>query len=85
MPQTSKALYLSPFSSFKEYLYWHIMDHLPLSDIPMTVSAINFLLRDEEFDNLDQICFFFNVEREEMDRMLSSEGYSYNDKYRRVI
>lgn len=51
----------------------------------MTVSAINFLLRDEEFDNLDQICFFFNIEREEMDRMLSSRGYSYSDKYNRVI
>lgn len=32
------------------------MDHLPLNDIPMLVSTINFLLRDEEFDNLDQIC-----------------------------
>jgi hypothetical protein len=31
------------------------MDHLPLTDIPMLVSSINFLLRDEEFDNLDQI------------------------------
>lgn len=31
------------------------MDHLPLSDIPMLVSSINFLLRDEEFENLDQI------------------------------
>ena len=29
------------------------MDHLPEHDIPMLVSAINFLLRDEEFDNLD--------------------------------
>ena len=42
------------------------MDHLPLSDIPMLVSTINFLLRDEIFDNLDQICYCFNVEREEM-------------------
>ena len=30
------------------------MDHLPLNDIPMLVSSINFLLRDEEF-HLD--CF----------------------------
>ena len=28
------------------------MDHLPLSDIPMLVSTINFLLRDEIFENL---------------------------------
>ena len=26
------------------------MDHLPLNNIPMLVSSINFLLRDEEFD-----------------------------------
>ena len=37
------------------------MDHLPLSDIPMLVSTINFLLRDEIFENLDQICYCFNV------------------------
>ena len=30
------------------------MDHFPLNDIPLLVSTINFLLRDEEFDNLDQ-------------------------------
>lgn len=29
------------------------MDHLPLSDIPMLVSSINFLLQDEENENLD--------------------------------
>ena len=51
------------------------MDHLPLNNIPMLVSSINFLLRDEEFDNLDQICYCFDVEREEMDRLLASGGY----------
>lgn len=48
------------------------MYHLPLNDIPMLVSTINFLLRDEEFDNLDQICNCFNVDRGEMDRLLAS-------------
>ena len=57
------------------------MDHLPLNDIPMLVSSINFLLRDEEFDNLDQICYCYNIGREEMDRLLSSQGYSYLEKY----
>ncbi|MBE6252028.1 MAG: DUF4250 domain-containing protein [Bacteroidales bacterium] len=46
----------------------------------MLVSAINFLLRDEEFDNLDQICHCFNVEREEMDRLLASQGYAYQEQ-----
>ena len=61
------------------------MDHLPLSDIPMLVSSINFLLRDEEFDNLDQICYCFGVEREYIDRLLASKGYAYQEKYNRVI
>ena len=42
------------------------------------VSTINFLLRDEIFENLDQICYCFNVERVEMDRLLATEGYAYN-------
>ncbi len=61
------------------------MDHLPLSDIPMLVSSINFLLRDEEFENLNQICYCYGVEREEMDKILASEGYAYQEKYNRVI
>lgn len=60
------------------------MDHLPLSNVPMLVSAVNFLLRDEEFDNLDQICNCFDVDRDEMDRILASEGYSYVDELNRV-
>ena len=35
----------------------------------MLVSTINFLLRDEIFDNLDQICYCYGVEREEMDHI----------------
>lgn len=61
------------------------MDHLPLTDIPMLVSAINFLLRDEEFDNLDQICWCYGIAREEMDRILASQGYAYNAKHNRII
>lgn len=61
------------------------MDHLPLSDIPMLVSSINFLLRDGIFENLDQICYCYNVEREEMDRLLASQGFAYQEKYNRVI
>ncbi len=61
------------------------MDHLPLNDIPMLVSCINFLLRDEEFENLDQICYCFNVERKEMDRILATGGYAYRPEHNRVI
>ena len=61
------------------------MDHLPLKDIPMLVSCINLLLRDEEFENLDQICFYFGMEREEMDSILASSGYAYRPEQNRVI
>ena len=44
------------------------------------VSLMAFLLRDEEFENLDQICYCFNVEREEMDRLLASQGYAYQEQ-----
>lgn len=60
------------------------MDHLPLSDIPMLVSAINFLLRDEEFDNLDQICYHFDVDRGELEARLATMGFAYDEKENRV-
>lgn len=61
------------------------MDHLPLNDIPMLVSSINFLLRDEEFENLDQICFYYGIERSEIDRILASEGYFYDELNNHVL
>lgn len=61
------------------------MDHLPLSNAPMLVSAINFLLRDGEYDDLDQICCSFDVERGEIDRILAEAGYAYSEEQNRVI
>lgn len=60
------------------------MDHLPTSDVHMLVSAINFLLRDEEFDNLDQICFHFNVDRRQLEERLSAFGFHYDEAQNRV-
>lgn len=51
----------------------------------MLVSSINFLLRDEEFENLDQICFCYGIERGEMDRILASEGYYYDEPNNHVL
>ena len=48
------------------------MDQLPLNDVAMLVSAINFLLRDEEFDTLDEICFHFNINRAELEKRLAT-------------
>ncbi|MDY3105077.1 DUF4250 domain-containing protein [Prevotella sp. SGI.027] len=60
------------------------MDHLPLHDTPMLVSVINFLLRDEEFDNLDQICYHFNVDRVELEKRLATGGFQYSAELNRV-
>lgn len=59
------------------------MDHLPQNDIPMLVSAINFLLRDEEFDNLDQICYYFDITRSELEAKLARGGFHYSEEHKR--
>ncbi len=59
------------------------MDHLPMHDLPMLVSAINFLLRDEEFDTLDQICFHFNVNRKALEQRLAEAGFHYSEEQKR--
>ncbi len=51
--------------------------------MPMLVSAINFLLRDEEFDNLDQICYYYNEDRAELERRLSDAGYKYSEELKK--
>lgn len=61
------------------------MDHLPLNDTSMLVSAINFLLRDEEFDTLDEICFHFNINRNELEQRLAAEGFQYSEEHKRFI
>ena len=48
------------------------MEHLPQNDMPMLASAINFLLRDEEFDNLDQICDYYHEDRAELEKKLAA-------------
>jgi hypothetical protein len=59
------------------------MDHLPVNDIPMLVSVINFLLRDEEFDNLDQICYHFNLDRKALEMKMEKAGFVYSEQNKR--
>ncbi len=61
------------------------MNHLPLSDAAMLASSINFLLRDREFENLDDICSYFEVDRAEVEAILKSAGYSYDPAGNRII
>lgn len=61
------------------------MEHLPQNDMPMLASAINFLLRDEEFDNLDQICDYYHEDRAELEKKLAESGFEYSEEQKRFI
>ena len=41
------------------------MDYLP-KDPAILVSSVNMLLRDEEFDNLESLCYAFSREPKEI-------------------
>ena len=56
------------------------MDKLPLNDIPMLVSAINFLLRDHEFETLDQICYHF---RKELEAKMATQGFEWSEEQKK--
>ena len=47
------------------------MDYLP-KDPAILVSSVNMLLRDEEFDTLESLCYNFGTE--------PGHGFVYNDK-----
>ena len=50
------------------------MDHLP-QDPAMLVSAINMLLRDDEFDTLESLCCYFDREPDELKAYLLQHGF----------
>ena len=59
------------------------MDRLP-KDPFMLVSSINMLLRDNEFDSLEELCAYFEREMEEVKEELLECGYVYDEKQRQV-
>ncbi len=59
------------------------MDKLPMNDVPMLVSAINFLLRDHEFETLDEICYNFNVDRQELEKKMASQGFEWSEEQKK--
>ncbi len=59
------------------------MDYLP-QDPAMLVSAINMLLRDDEFDTLEDLCGYYDRDVEEMKSYLLSEGYVYHEAQRQM-
>ncbi len=49
----------------------------------MLVSAINFLLRDEEFDDLDQICYHYHIVRADLEQRMAAAGFQYSETEKR--
>lgn len=59
------------------------MDRLPMNDVPMLVSAINFLLRNHEFETLDEICCHFGVDRKEIEEKMASKGFEWSKEQKK--
>ena len=50
----------------------------------MLVSAINMLLRDDEFETLEDLCGYFERNIEELKADLLAEGYIYSEAQRQL-
>lgn len=59
------------------------MDYLP-QDPFMLVSAINMLLRDGEFDTLEDLCRSFDRDMDEVKACLKEHGYVYSEEQKQV-
>lgn len=57
------------------------MEYLP-KDPAILVSSINMLLRDEEFDSLESLCYSFNTIPDEVKAYLKPFGYVYSKEQR---
>lgn len=53
------------------------MEYLP-KDPAILVSSVNMLLRDEEYDSLEQLCYAFGREEKEIKEYLAGYGYVYS-------
>ena len=53
-----------------------IMQTLPTNPV-MLVSAINMLLRDEEFESLESLCAYYDRDINELLQTLEAAGYTY--------
>ena len=50
------------------------------NDPAILVSSINMLLRDEEFDSLESLCYNFNTEPDAIKARLLASGFVYSDE-----
>ena len=54
------------------------MDYLP-KDPAILVSSVNMLLRDEEFDSLESLCYAFSREPKEIKDYLLKYGFVWSE------
>ena len=54
------------------------MDYLP-HDPAILVSSVNMLLRDEEYDTLEELCDAFGRDPEEIKAYLQEYGYIWSE------
>lgn len=59
------------------------MEYLP-KDPAILVSSINMLLRDEEYDSLEQLCYAFGREPQEVKNYLDHYGYVYSEEQKQM-
>ena len=55
------------------------MDCLP-KDPAILVSSVNMLLRDEEFDSLESLCYAFNREPKDIKAYLQAHGFVWSEQ-----
>ena len=55
------------------------MDYLP-KDPAILVSSVNMLLRDEEFESLESLCYAFSREPQEVKDYLLSKGFVWSEQ-----
>ncbi len=55
------------------------MDFLP-KDPAILVSSINMLLRDEEYDTLESLCYAFNRVPDDIKHYLLASGFVYSEQ-----
>lgn len=60
------------------------MNALP-QDIFMLVSSVNMLLRDREYEDLDDICACFDENRDELEKRLLSAGFRYDASLGKIV
>ena len=55
------------------------MEYLP-NDPAILVSSVNMLLRDEEYDSLESLCYAFNREPKEIKEYLEGNGFVWSEQ-----